>query len=69
MGAAGAAVGDDDRRLLVAHYQFYRSLDTGSRVPVTAAQRHFIAVCRGTASTAPVCGLHHREWARPSRLR
>ena len=50
MGAAGAAIGDDDRRLLVAHYQFYRSLDTGSRVPVTAAQRHFIAVCRGTAS-------------------
>ena len=28
-----------------------------------------ISMCLGTASTAPVCGLHHREWARPSRLR
>jgi hypothetical protein len=28
-----------------------------------------ISVRRGTASTAPVWGLPHREWARPSRLR
>ena len=28
-----------------------------------------ISVCRGTASTAPVCGLHHSECLAPSRLR
>ena len=45
-----AAIGDDDRRLLVAFYEFYRALDTGSRAPTTEAQRHFVAVCRGAAS-------------------
>ena len=61
MSAAGAAIGDDDRRLLVAHYPFYRSLDTGDRVPVTVAQRHFLAVCRGTA--APETD-HERAYSR-----
>lgn len=50
MGAAEAAIGDNDRRLLVANYEFYRSLDTGRRSPTTPAQLHFVAVCRGTAA-------------------
>ncbi len=41
---------EDERRLLAVHYDFYRSLDAGKRIPATEAQRHFIAVCRGTAS-------------------
>jgi len=28
-----------------------------------------ISMWRGTASTAPVFGLHHREWDRPSRFK
>lgn len=50
MDAARATIGDDDRRLLVAHYAFYHALDSGGRVPTTSAQRHFITVCRGIAS-------------------
>jgi hypothetical protein len=42
-------ISDDDRRLLVAHYGFYRALDTGARAPATEDQRRFVAVCRGTA--------------------
>lgn len=49
MDAARATIDDDDRRLLVAHYTFYRALDSGGRAPTTPAQRHFIAVCRGAA--------------------
>src|SRR5262245_58482360 len=49
MGAATATIGDDDRRLLIAHYAFYRALDSGGRAPTTSAQQHFIAVCRGAA--------------------
>jgi Prokaryotic dksA/traR C4-type zinc finger len=41
-------IGDDDRKLLMAHYAFYRTLDSGSRPPTTPARLHFIAVCRGT---------------------
>src|SRR4051794_38582280 len=61
MGAAVAAIADDDRRLLVAHYPFYRALDTGSRMPTTAAQRHFIAVCR---DRAPPETEHERAYTR-----
>ncbi len=61
MGAAVAAIGDDDRRLLIAHYEFYRALDTGGRIPTTAAQRHFIAVCRGGALPETD---HERAYAR-----
>ncbi len=50
MEAATATIGDDDRRLLIAHYAFYHALDSGSRAPTTPAQRHFIAVCHGIAS-------------------
>ena len=28
-----------------------------------------ISICLGTASECPVCGLHHKEWDLPSRLR
>lgn len=41
---------EEHRRLLLAHYEFYRSLDEGRRAPTTAAQRHFLAVWRGTVS-------------------
>jgi len=36
---------------------------------IFAASRLTISLCRGTASTAPVAGLHHRECALPSRFR
>lgn len=45
---------DDERRRLVAHYSFYRSLESGERVPTTAAQWHFVAVCRGAATPETV---------------
>lgn len=61
MDAATATIGDDDRRLLVAHYSFYRSLDLGRRAPTTPAQRHFIAVCRGTV---PPETDHERAYVR-----
>jgi hypothetical protein len=38
-----------ERVLIDNHLAFYLSLDSGARKPDTAAQRHFIAVCRGTA--------------------
>jgi phage/conjugal plasmid C-4 type zinc finger TraR family protein len=49
MSKVRGVLNDDDRRLLVAYYSFYRSLDTGSRMPTTSAQHHFVAVCRRTA--------------------
>jgi type IV secretion system protein TrbF len=36
---------------------------------IFAASRFAISLCRGTASTAPVAGLHHRECALPSRFK
>ena len=35
---------------------------------ILAASRFGISECRGTASTAPVFGLHQRECELPSRL-
>jgi Prokaryotic dksA/traR C4-type zinc finger len=64
MDAATATIGDDDRRLLIAHYGFYRGLDSGGRAPTTPAQRHFIAVCRGTA---PPETDHERAYSRFKR--
>ena len=61
MDAATATIGDDDRRLLIAHYSFYRALDLGSRAPTTPAQRQFIAVCRGAALPETD---HERAYAR-----
>jgi RNA polymerase sigma factor (sigma-70 family) len=31
------------------HLEFYRSLETGERLPETDAQKHFVAVCRSEA--------------------
>jgi hypothetical protein len=61
MDAASGTIGDDDRRLLIAHFPFYRALDSGSRAPTTPAQRHFVAVCRGTA---PPETDHERAYSR-----
>ncbi len=33
--------------MIESHLPFYRSLEQGVRDPVTAAQRHFLAVCLG----------------------
>jgi len=40
-------VGDSDRKLLIAHFAFYRALDLGTRSPSSPAQRHFVDVCKG----------------------
>jgi hypothetical protein len=40
-------VSDFDRKLLVAHFAFYRTLDLGTRSPSSPAQRHFVDVCKG----------------------
>jgi hypothetical protein len=48
MDPESAGWSESDRRLLLAHYVFYRALDSGSRLPTTAAQEHFLSVCRGT---------------------
>jgi hypothetical protein len=58
MSAIDARIGEDDRRLLLDHYAFYRALETGSRVPTTPAQRHFVAVCRGVSAPET-----DHEWA------
>ncbi len=34
-------------KLIERYLEFYRSLDNGDRSPMTAAQQHFVAVCRG----------------------
>jgi hypothetical protein len=64
MEAATATIGDDDKRLLIAHYAFYHALDSGGRAPTTPAQRHFIAVCRGI--TSPETD-HERAYSRFKR--
>lgn len=38
-----------DQALLLRHREFYEALDHGLRQPATAAQHHFVTVCRGTA--------------------
>jgi hypothetical protein len=48
MNEGRATFDENDRRLLVTHYSFYRDLDSGKRAPTTLAQSHFVAVCRGT---------------------
>ena len=50
VAASDGPLSEGERLLLVAHYDFYRLLDAGKRIPTTEAQRHFISVCRGTAS-------------------
>jgi len=64
MDTVPAAIGDEDRRLLVAHYAFYRALDSGGRAPTTPAQCHFLAVCHGTE---PPETDHERAYSRFKR--
>ena len=45
------------RELVLKHAEFYRSLDSGARVPRTPAQQHFVAVCRGRV--APMTEHEH----------
>jgi hypothetical protein len=59
MDAEEATIADEDRKLLLAHYRFYRGLETGQRVATTAAQSHFIAACRGSA---PPQTAHERAY-------
>src|SRR4051794_925793 len=43
---------EEYRCLLRKHLNFYRALDRGKRVASAEAQRHFVAVCRGTLPPA-----------------
>jgi hypothetical protein len=61
MDPATVAISEDDRRLLVAHYAFYHALDSGARIPTTAEQRRFVAMCRGTE---PPETDHERAYSR-----
>jgi hypothetical protein len=56
---------EQERRLLVDHYTFYKSLADGSRTPTTPAQCHFVAVCRGQASADTE---HELAWQNFRRL-
>ena len=74
--ARRARVACIDLTLEAAVYRIKRQsaraqLGSGSERPrqIFAASRFEISLCRGTASTAPVAGLHHKEWAPPSRFR
>lgn len=60
MSATELRLSDEDRQLLLAHYPFYRALDTGERVPATEAQRRFVAVCSGATPSTP----HERAFTR-----
>lgn len=59
------SLGDDERLLIAQYHKFYESLESGSRVPSTAAQRHFVAVCRGQAVASTP---HERAWHKYKRL-
>lgn len=39
----------EQRTLVEKYYEFYRSLEEGSRSPETEAQEHFVLVCQGKA--------------------
>jgi hypothetical protein len=66
MAAKHTMIGDDDRRLLIAHYVFYRDLDTGARKPTTLAQHHFVSACRGASllkrSTKERTCVSRKQW-------
>jgi len=55
-----------EKVLLQKYYEFYRSLETGTRKPVTEAQAHFVAVCRGHAKARTE---HEKAYARYLRIR
>ena len=51
--------------LIQKHLAFYLSLETGTRKPNTAAQRHFVAVCRGAARPTTVHEVAFVKWRLP----
>jgi len=38
---------EEEYQLLNKYFHFYRSLDTGKKIPVSKAQKRFVEVCRG----------------------
>jgi len=56
---AWAELTKEEKELVLRHYDFYRSLDEGRRIPETKAQIHFRAVCRGIY---PPLTLHERAY-------
>lgn len=52
MEPASFEVSPEERRLLEKHISFYEALDHGKRKPKTAAQQHFIDVCKGRTSAS-----------------
>jgi len=55
-----------EKVLLQKYYEFYRSLETGLRKPLTEAQAHFVAVCRGHAKAKTE---HEITYAKYIRIR
>jgi uncharacterized protein YifE (UPF0438 family) len=55
-----------EKVLLQKHYEFYRALETGTHRPVTEAQAHFVAVCRGHAKARTE---HEIAYAKYLRIR
>ena len=51
----------EEQAVLERYYAFYRALDTGARPPTTAAQEHFVAVCRGRAKAGTT---HERAYVK-----
>jgi hypothetical protein len=51
-----------ERALITKHLPFYLSLANGTRKPDTGAQRHFVAVCRGTARPTTPHELAFVKW-------
>jgi uncharacterized protein YifE (UPF0438 family) len=57
---------EEERTLLRRYLWFYRSLESGRRVPTTEAQRDFVAVCSGLAAAETP---HEMAYAKYMRLR
>lgn len=57
---------EKEKELLQRYYRFYRELETGTHVPTTEAQEHFVAICRGLTS---VKTEHERAYAKYMRKR
>jgi predicted RNA-binding protein with RPS1 domain len=45
-GSSSYQYSEEERKLLDKHIDFYKSLDSGSRVPETEEQKHFVEVCQ-----------------------
>jgi hypothetical protein len=51
----------EEQELLRKYSRFYRALETGTRVPKTEAQRHFVDMCAGRAVAETP---HEKAWAK-----